>query len=206
MNGVIWLFIVSGLAIVAWAVAGTQSFITMTTLHPLVMGFVKVFFLGTCGEILKKKGQVDKIWQRAFVWGLWGIWFVYAFPLFSQAVEFFVSQNLWPTGPKLWLAFSKSLWLCVLGGYAWSMMVAHEYFNHLIKTNWRVWHFEPFADQANPRLLISFLWKSILFFWLPAHTCTYLAPSQWRVLIAALLSVALGFILTMTAGKKAPSR
>lgn len=41
--------------------------------------------------------------------------------------------------------------------------------------------------------------KTIPFFWFPAHTVTFLLPSEARVLCAALLGVALGVILAISA-------
>jgi hypothetical protein len=43
--------------------------------------------------------------------------------------------------------------------------------------------------------------KTIPFFWIPAHTITFLLPPQYRVLYAALLSVVLGILLGV-AGKQ----
>jgi hypothetical protein len=37
--------------------------------------------------------------------------------------------------------------------------------------------------------------KTIPIFWIPAHTITFLLPSEYRVLSAAFLSIALGTIL-----------
>lgn len=44
--------------------------------------------------------------------------------------------------------------------------------------------------------------KTIPLFWFPAHTVTFLLPSEMRVLFAALLGVALGVILAVAARKK----
>lgn len=44
--------------------------------------------------------------------------------------------------------------------------------------------------------------KTIPLFWYPAHTITFLLPSQYRVLFAALLGVALGVILSIANLKK----
>ncbi|MBK5251987.1 MAG: hypothetical protein JJE29_05070 [Peptostreptococcaceae bacterium] len=50
---------------------------------------------------------------------------------------------------------------------------------------------------------VSFvLAKTIPFFWIPAHTLTFLLPGQYRVLAAAMLSIALGLILTLAKIKK----
>jgi hypothetical protein len=97
---------------------------------------------------------------------------------------------------NLWLAFSKSLWINVLGMYALGMMVAHEYFNHLIAGGWKSWSFNAFADGAQPRFTLGFLPKT-LFFWIPAHTFTFAMPGEYRVFIAALLAIVLGFFLSV---------
>jgi len=45
--------------------------------------------------------------------------------------------------------------------------------------------------------------KTIPFFWIPAHTITFLLPAQYRTAFAALLSVALGILLGIAGKKKA---
>ncbi len=56
------------------------------------------------------------------------------------------------------------------------------------KINWDVqWHFV--------------FKKTIPFFWIPAHTVTFLLPPEYQVLFAALLSVALGVILAIASLK-----
>ena len=44
--------------------------------------------------------------------------------------------------------------------------------------------------------------KTIPIFWIPAHTITFLLPSQYRVLVAAILSMVLGAILALSKPKK----
>jgi len=44
--------------------------------------------------------------------------------------------------------------------------------------------------------------KTIPMFWIPAHTITFLLPSEFRVLAAAFLSIALGAILAFAKKKK----
>ena len=45
--------------------------------------------------------------------------------------------------------------------------------------------------------------KTIPFFWVPAHTITFLLPGEARVLFAALLGVVLGVLLAVAARMKA---
>jgi hypothetical protein len=44
--------------------------------------------------------------------------------------------------------------------------------------------------------------KTIPFFWIPAHTITFLMPADFRVLFAALLGIVLGVILAVANMKK----
>ena len=39
--------------------------------------------------------------------------------------------------------------------------------------------------------------KTVPFFWIPAHTVTFLLPAEYQVMMAAALSVALGVILSL---------
>ena len=43
--------------------------------------------------------------------------------------------------------------------------------------------------------------KTIPLFWFPAHTITFILPSTFQVLFAALLGVALGLILALASNK-----
>ena len=43
--------------------------------------------------------------------------------------------------------------------------------------------------------------KTIPFFWIPAHTITFLLPEDYQVAFAALLGIALGVILSFAAIK-----
>jgi hypothetical protein len=44
--------------------------------------------------------------------------------------------------------------------------------------------------------------KTIPLFWIPAHTLTFMLPGEYRVLIAAFLSIALGAILSLAKARK----
>ncbi len=83
------------------AIGLKEDFAGTTRAHPFLMGFIKLFFLGTLGEFIKfriAKGtfELDKVLQRAIVWGVWGLWFTLAFPAFSAAVEALIQKGLWP--------------------------------------------------------------------------------------------------------------
>ena len=60
-------------------------------------------------------------------------------------------------------------------------------------------------DAVDWKRFVSFtLFKTVPIFWIPAHTLTFLLPSEYQVMLAALLSVALGIILNLR--KKTPAK
>ena len=204
--------------VVAYALLMPADFGSRTHAHPFAMGFLKLFFLGAFGELLKCRivrgaWALDHVWERACVWGIFGWWFTLAFPGFSALTEALVAGGLWPGSvniipDQLWMAFSKSLWINLLGMFAWGMMLTHEYFNHLIRTRWRVWGLADFAANSDAGFALAFLPKTILF-WVPAHTFTFAMPAEWRVFIAALLAIVLGFLLSVgrrSSGAQQPSK
>ncbi len=197
-------YTVGSAAIVVFALGWPGVFTATTTAHPFAAGFVKFFFLGTFGEILKRRlrtgtWKLDRAPARAVVWGLFGMWFALAFPAFAAVVQALVAQGLWPAsvpvlGGALWLAFSKSFWLNGLGMYGWGMMVTHNYCDFVIANGGRHWSLRAYAAQADPQFLLCFIPKTLLF-WIAAQTFNYSMPPAWRVFIAALLAIVLGFLL-----------
>lgn len=60
----------------------------------------------------------------------------------------------------------------------------------------------PLLEKIDWSRMWNFVFKkTIPLFWIPAHTITFLLPTQYRTLFAALLSVALGILLGI-AGRK----
>ena len=199
-----WILLGS-VSILIWAAANTSSFTAFVGLNALTafaMGFIKLFCLGTLGEIIKtrmKTGDwyVPQLLRRAIVWGLYGVWFTAAFPAFAAATEALIAKGMWFSG---WKPLSMSLAINLFGGFAWGMMVLHEYCNHLIANGWQARGLKNFAGSVNNQFIFAFLPKTIIFFWVPAHTVTFALSPELRVLFAAVLAIFLGFFLSF--GKK----
>jgi len=186
---------------------GVLNFGAMSKFHPYIMGFLKVAFLATFGEMIKIRGKtgsykISYIGIRFVIWGLYGIFFSIAFPLFDAGVKGLINAGLWfgTTDPKaafevkILLAFSCSFMINMV--FAYPMMLSHEWFNMLIAKKRFVGGTE-FLEGIDKHLWGSFIPKSIIVFWIPAHTITLSLPGEYRILMAAALSVALGFLLTL---------
>lgn len=195
-----------------WSKLG--NFGNVTHEFPYIMGFLKFALLATFGEMLKhriKTGSwmVSKLPLRVIVWGFYGIVMTIAFSLFAAGTASMMSGNLWfgsnplldsGFGNKFIFALTTSFFMNMI--FAYPMMLSHEWFGQVIEKGKFIGGAE-FFGSCDANVWGSFIPKTILFFWIPAHTVTFLLPAEFRVLVGAALSVALGFILTIKAVKKA---
>jgi len=178
-------------------------FLEATTAHPYLMGFLKFSLLASMGELLairiasgvyrKPKGFLYK----AIVWGFIGVVIVLIFRIFSVGVHDLLNKGLLPfSNSNLSFAFFTSLFMNIT--FAPTMMAFHRLTDTFIEVklmdnNKRISHV---LEKIDWKGFIEFvLFKTIPFFWIPMHTLTFLLPSEYRVLMAAFLSIALGAIL-----------
>lgn len=188
--------------------------------HPFILGFLKFAVLATMGEALGlrlREGVYNKpgfgLIPRAIVWGFLGITIVAAFKIFSAGGPALLktlgiagaAESL--AGPmgglRVLTAFTISLTLNTI--YAPVMMTLHKITDTHIVNNggtiaglFRPLPIGEIMTGLNWRVQWNFIFKkTIPFFWIPAHTITFLLPVQFQVLFAALLGVALGVILAI---------
>lgn len=191
---------------------GLEQFGNVTKYHPYAMGFLKFALLAMFGELLKarlKTGswKVDLFPARMIVWGFFGLIMTVAFALFANGIQAMMGTPLWfgeppmlskSFGNRFIFAISTSFWMNMI--FAYPMMLGHEWFNAVLAKCGFVGGGE-FLSRLDAGAWGSFIPKTILYFWIPAHTVTFLLPAEFRVLMGALLSVALGFFLTIRAVK-----
>lgn len=191
-----------------------------------VMAFLKFGILSTIGECIGlriSKGVYNKkgfgIMPRFFVWGILGTCISIAMTIFSNGTLAFLSlcgiKNLnaqtiayYPFGINILYAFCVSVFMNTF--FAPVFMTAHKITDtHILSTGGTLKGF--FSPIPIGNIIKNLDWdiqwnfvfkKTIPFFWYPAHTITFLLPSQYRVLFAALLGVALGIILSIANLKK----
>jgi len=193
--------------------------------HALITAFIKFAVLATFGEALGlrlKEGVYNRkgfgLLPRAVVWGFLGITIKLAFDIFSTGTPYFMAhlgvENAETalagdfSALKLLIAFSVSFCMNVI--YAPVMMTLHKITDmHIINNDGKLKALArkiPFADlfkSINWDVQWHFVFKkTIPFFWIPAHTVTFLLPNDFRVLFAALLGIALGLILAVASLKK----
>lgn len=194
-------------------------FIKASQSHTYIMAFAKFAVLATMGELLAMR-ILDNRWScpvgllwRMVIWGLLGILIALVFFLFATGVAGALQKGLLPSlglegfGSKFGFAFFTSTLMNLL--FAPTFMAFHRITDTYIdmgqgKLN-RIIHlkFSEVLEQIDWNSFIKVvILKTIPFFWIPAHTITFLLPSEHRVLVAAILSIALGGILAMAKKKK----
>ena len=192
-------------------------------MHPMVMSFIKFAILATLGESIGLRIKEKKynykgfgLLPRAIVWGFLGLTIQMAFVIFSQGVPVFLSKTLgldfglveeMTFGSKLFIAICTSTAMNII--YAPIMMTMHKITDVHILTNGGTVNglLQPIKmgevmSDINWNVQWNFVFKkTIPFFWIPAHTITFMLPPEYRVLFAALLGIALGVILSLAAIK-----
>lgn len=185
--------------------ATSETFLYLTKSYPVLMGFSKFFFLATMGEILGRR-VTSGVWavrninilQRAMVWGFLGIVFTYIFPIYSYGVEGILEAKKVPLiiNENFSKAFYKSFFMNMF--FAFPMMTFHQFTDILIENNrlFTKWDTLTTFQMIDWENMFSKVGPSIVWFWIPAHTITFYLPEEYRILMAAMLGIALGFILS----------
>lgn len=191
--------------------------------HGMITAFVKFAILATLGELIGlriKTGQYVQsgfgILPRAIVWGFIGLTIKLAFIVFATGTPVFLAYlgmsdaTTAITGQlglsEILVAFSISFTMNLI--YAPLMMIFHKISDiHIVSNGGTL---RGFLTPMQPAKILSeinwsVMWgfvikKTIPFFWIPAHTITFLLPPDMQVLFAALLGITLGAILAV-AGK-----
>lgn len=202
----------------------TETYNQLNQTHGMWMSFLKFAVLATLGESIALRIRAGVyntkgfgLLPRAIVWGFLGLTIKMAFvifatgtPVFLQYLGFENASQVMKEGfsaQKLFVAFSISAALNLI--YAPVMMTLHKITDmHIIAQGGTLkGFFQPIAFRS---IFNRFDWdtqwnfvfkKTIPFFWIPAHTLTFLLPEQFQVLFAALLGIALGVLLSIKSGK-----
>ncbi|MCF7923642.1 MAG: hypothetical protein K9L64_00895 [Candidatus Izimaplasma sp.] len=210
------LFIMQILFIIClFIIPFTRKFIEESTnLYPYIMGFIKTAILATTGELLasrilnksyfSKKGYI----LRFIIWGFLGMGFVLMFNVYAKGVVDSINNHLLPNLDtnqvikNIYQAFMISLIMNLT--FAPAFMLLHRVTDTYIdlgegnlKKIFKV-RLKEVSNNINWKNYFEFIvLKTIPFFWIPAHTITFLLPENYRVLMAGILSIALGLILSI---------
>ena len=209
---ILWGGVLLGLIAFLIAPATHALFLTASKTSTYLMGFIKFAVLATMGELLairivegNWKNPKGVLW-RVIVWGIIGMTVTLMFTLFDAGVRSCMERGYLPfVGgegffPTLVTAFFISAITNLFFGP--SFMLFHRLTDTWIDLGqgrmllMRKITMNEVLDAADLKGFVAFVvCKTIPVFWIPAHTVTFMLPPEYRVLMAAMLSICLGVIL-----------
>ncbi len=173
-----------------------QWYVDIVTAHPIITAMIQFAILGTLGDmiaawIVNKKFflpyKPHELLLKFVEWAFLAVLIKYAFTGYKFFVDGLVTTGLLPELGNFGTAFSISAAMNLQFGLL--LVLLHRLLDNLIagKDNW-----------AN----IHKGFYSLIWFWLPAHTITFMLPKPYQIGLAALWSVCLGIILGFYNKKK----
>lgn len=196
--------------IIILLIPATKTWFSSISLsHPFLMGFIKFALLATAGELLaslisKAPSFPVKLFWRFVIWGLIGVWITFMMKVFSFASASLTANGILPGKDS---TFLKALYTSVMMNTSFgpTFMAVHKCTDkmlELLDKKEKV-TLKNIATQIDWHAFISFtVIKTVPLFWIPMHTLTFLLPVQYQVMVAAMLSVALGVFLSFGNRKK----
>lgn len=166
-----------------------EKYIELVKNYPIWMAMLQFAILGTFGDIISKWIVEKKICKpfsfkvlmlKAIEWALLAILIKYAFVGFKGFVKLLVTENYLPELGNFTHAFAISTTMNLQFGLL--LVLVHRLLDNLIarQSNWNN------IDKG---------FYSLIWFWIPAHTVTFMLPKHFQIGLAALWSVMLGIIL-----------
>ena len=183
-----------------------EAFIRLTENFSYLMGFMKFAILATMGELSAlrlSKGiwtQPDGLIFKIVVWGFIGVLITFMFSFYSKGVTAMLHEMRNLPGNSFLSTVTPALLTSVIMNLTFGIvfMAMHRMSDTYIEMRFN--HKKPTMNELvqtiNWDAFIKFVvFKTIPWFWIPAHTITFTLPSQYRVVVAAYLSIILGIIL-----------
>ena len=199
----LWVILFVLIVVMLAVPACRARFGELTLAMPYLMGFIKIGIMGTMGELLGGKIVTGKwrisgvrIGERALVWAFLGIIFAVIFPIFSFGVEGAQKAGLIGfSDSRLMTSIIKSAIMNIVFGFP--MMCFHRLTDTAIDGGgiFRKWSIPAAFKSIDWDNMFRVVGVAIFWFWIPAHAFTFMLPPQFRVMSAAMLSIALGLIM-----------
>lgn len=175
-------------------------FLNLVINSPVISGFIKFFFLASIGDFIGlriKSGYwkiPKKIILKALVWGFIGSIIVLVFSIFTTGVLQLQTIGILPFKDVLFVtALLTSIFLNVI--FAPTMMTFHRISDTYLDGSGSLENAIKTIDWVKFHKVV--LLKTIPFFWIPAHTITFMLPVEYQVIFAAILGIALGLLLSI---------
>jgi hypothetical protein len=166
-----------------------EFYVSFVRQYPVLSAVIQFAVLGTLGEVISRWLALRKIYSpfplnllvwKAVVWSILAVCIKLAFVGFNGFIDALILNGYLPSMNIYVRAFTVSTAMNLQFGPF--LVIFHRILDNIYpkKSNWKK------IDKG----LLSLLW-----FWIPAHTVTFMLPTEFQIGLAAVWSVALGIIL-----------
>ena len=166
-----------------------NQYVELVKAYPIYSAMIQFAVLGTFGDIISKWLQQGKVFMpykaqililKMLEWAFLAITIKYAFVGFQGFIDSLVSHQLVPELGTFGRAFTVSVTMNLQFGLL--LVILHRFLDNII------------ARQNNWINIDKGMW-SLIWFWIPAHTITFMLDKPYQIGLAAVWSVVLGIIL-----------
>ncbi|HAF07293.1 MAG: hypothetical protein QME48_05865 [bacterium] len=169
-----------------------EGYLNFVKRYPLISSFVQFAILGFLGEIisysLRKKlktiGNPFQIFLKILAWGILGIVIKMGFTGSKGSLKALIENKLFFNIKESSFFYALTLSTLTNTFFGPQMMFFHRLEENIITGR---------KDFKG----IEFSLFSLLWFWIPAHTFTFMLPKDYQIGIAAIWSIVLGIILSI---------
>ncbi len=174
------------------------TYTAWVTSNPLLSAMIQFAILGTLGEIISFSLRQKKIdipcswWQlilKMLAWALLGVLIKVAFTGMKGFALALIAHGFLPGSFEKGLGWGFSVSVLTNLLFGPQMMAFHRLEDNLIM-----------GKKGFDGIQRS--WATLLWFWIPAHTLTFLLPADLQIGLAALWSIILGLIMGFTRFKE----
>jgi len=175
-----------------------EAYINWVVSNPLLSASIQFAILGTLGEVISKVVQTKRLeWPFGFfvtllkmvAWAVLGVIIKFGFVGMKGCVRALLDHGLLPGMLASGLGWAVTVSVVTNVFFGPQMMAFHRLEDNLI-------------DRKLDFRGIQKAWFTLIWFWIPAHTVTFMMPKHYQIGLAAAWSLALGLIMGLTMAPK----
>jgi len=168
-------------------------YINFVQTYPYLSAMVQFAVLGTLGDCIAKcltakslrwPFSLKETFWKPVEWAILAVFIKFAFIGFNGFVDALAHKGLLPDSVNVVGSFMRAVSISV------SMNLQ---FGFLLVILHRILDYLPFGKANYNNINKGFY--SLIWFWIPAHTLTFMQPPDYQIGLAAVWSLALGLIL-----------
>ncbi len=162
--------------------------------NPLLSAVIQFSVLGTLGEVISNVMRTRRLeWPfsvlttllKGLAWAILGILIKYGFAGCKGACRALLDQGMLPDGLATGLGWAITVSVVTNLFFGPQMMAFHRVEDNIIEGKW---------DFSG----IQKAWATLIWFWIPAHTLTFMLPTHFQIGLAAVWGLVLGIIMGIT--------